>query len=410
MERKILMLKEERAVWTCLLENQELIELHCDVPEESPQTEPALGNIYIGRVQNVAANIGAAFIDIGGVNCYYDISQAKTAVFSKKTGKQPLCAGDELIVQISREAAKTKAPTVSSNLNFTGRYAVLTTGNTRIGVSSKLPRSMREEYRERLQEFQNSEYGLIVRTNAKNVSFEEVLAEIRHLRSRYLHIRETAPYRTCFSCLEAAPQPYLTGLKNVYTEDLSEILVEDDELFAELESYFRTEQPELLEKLRLYDDPLLPLAQLYRIPTQRERALSQHVWLKHGGYLVIQPTEALTVIDVNSGKSTSKKQPSETYLQTNLEAAKEIAKQLRLRNLSGIIVIDFINMQTEEQTQTLLRTLKQETAKDPIQTTVVDVTGLQLVEVTRRKLRKPLHESVRQIAQGAEHHILTKKS
>lgn len=392
MTRKILIIKEQGCIWTYLLEEEEIVEIHCSPQNETEKVPIALGNIYIGKVQNIVANIGAAFIDIGGTNCYYDVSQAEYAIFTNKVGKKPLCIGDELIVQVSKEAVKTKAPTVSSNLSFTGRYAVLTSGNTRIGASLKIPRSQREEYKERLQELKNEDYGIIVRTNAKDAAFETVLEEIQTLRRRFEHIKETASYRTCFSCLQAAEKPYISDLKNVYTEGLTEVITDDSDLYQEVRDYFQKEQPEHLEKLRLYTDTLLPLSKLYSLETVLSHAMSERVWLKHGGYLVIQPTEALTVIDVNSGKCVSKKKNTDTYLKINLEAAKEIAKQMRLRNLSGIVLVDFINLDNEEATQQLLKEFRRFLSQDPIQSTLVDVTELQLVELTRKKVRKPLYE------------------
>ena len=354
--------------------------------------KPVLNSIYVGKVQNIVANIGAAFIDIGGVNCYYDLSQAKHAFFTNKIGKKPLCIGDELVVQITREAAKTKAPTVSSNISFTGRYAVLTFGNTRIGASAKIPKLQREELKAKLQVLKNEDYGIILRTNAKDVPFEVVLDEIKKLQNRLEHLKETAMHRTCFSCLEAAVKPYIADLKNVYLDGLEEIIVEDGDVFEEVRSYLETEQPESLTILRKYEDRALSLAALYNLRKVRERALNKHVWLKHGGYLVIEPTEALTVVDVNSGKDISKKNTVESYLKINMEAAQEIAKQMRLRNLSGIILIDFINLDDEEAMQKLLKSFRYYLSKDPIQATLIDVTGLQLVEVTRKKVRKPLYE------------------
>lgn len=392
MERKILMTREDGIVWTYFQENDEIIEIHCNDMEQTEQQAPILGNIYIGKVQNIVANIGAAFIDIGGVNCYYDMSQAAGAIFTNKIGKKPLCIGDELVVQVSREAVKTKAPTVSSNLNFTGRYAVLTSGNTRIGVSAKLPKAEREEYRQKLNDYANEEYGIIVRTNAKDAPFSVVLEEIEQLKKRYETIKEHAAHRTCYFCLETAMQPYLSGLKNVYTNGLTEIQVECRDLFEEVKAYFQMEQPELLEVLQYYENENLSLSSLYNLHAIRERAMNERVWLKHGGYLVIQPTEALTVVDVNSGKCVSKKKTPEAYLKLNLEAAEEIAKQLRLRNISGIILVDFVNMDDDEAMQQLVKAMRAMCAKDPIQTTVVDVTELQLMEITRKKVRKPLYE------------------
>ncbi len=392
MTRKILIIKEEEDICTYFIEDGDIVEIHLSSQQESREPQAVLGNIYIGKVQNIVANIGAAFIDIGGISCYYDVSQAPHAFFTHKVGKKPLCIGDELLVQVSREAVKTKAPTVSSNISLTGRYAVLTSGNTRIGVSAKLPRALRETYKERLQEWKNEEYGIIVRTNAKEMPLETVLQELSQLKCRFLELKKTAVSRTCFSCLYTAATPYLTDLKNVYAEGLSEIIVEDSGLYEEILEYSRREQPEFVEKLRLYEDPLLPLGKLYGTETVLRLALGEKVWLKHGGYLIIQPTEALTVIDVNSGKCVSKKNRPGAFLQMNLEAAYEIARQIRLRNLSGIIVVDFINLERPEEMQELLREFRRTLSRDPIQTTLIDVTGLQLVEITRKKIRKPLHE------------------
>ena len=152
------------------------------------------------------------------------------------------------------------------------------------------------------------------------------------------------------------------------------------------------EQKEDLDKLRHYEDRLLPLHKVYSIEKHIEQALKEYVWLKSGAYLVIQPTEALTVIDVNTGKNISKKKDDETYLKINMEAAKEAARQIRLRNLSGIILVDFINMDKAEYTERLLVDFEKMLKKDPVVTTLVDMTKLQLVEVTRKKVRKPLHE------------------
>lgn len=392
MTRKILITKEENGIWTWELEDDEVAEIHCSPLEQSQGHQPTLNSIYIGKVQNIVQNIGAAFIDIGGVNCYYDISQANQAFFTHKIGKKPLCIGDELVVQVTREAAKTKAPTVSSNLSFTGRYAVLTSGNTRIGASAKIPKLKREELKAKLQEFKNENYGIILRTNAKDAPFETVLEEIQKLQKRYEHLKETAIHRTCYSCLETAVKPYIADLKNVYLDGLQEIVLEDAEIFEEVKAYFEIEQPEYLSLLRKYEDKLLSLTSLYNLRKVLEHAMSERVWLKHGGYLVIQPTEALTVVDVNSGKDVSKKNTTEAYLKINLEAAQEIARQIRLRNLSGIILVDFINLDDEEAMQTLLKEFRFMLSKDPIQTTLVDVTGLQLVEITRKKVRKPLYE------------------
>ena len=248
--------------------------------------------------------------------------------------------------------------------------------------------------KERLKPLKNEEYGLIIRTNAKDADFAAIQKEIKELEESYYRLRETAGTRTCFSCLKQAPPAYITDLKNVYTEGLSEIIIEGEKLYSQVKEYYEKEQPEDLDKLRLYTGTGLSLAKLYNTQTVLDRALGERVWLKNGAYLVIQYTEALTVIDVNSGKCIAKKNPTETYLKINLEAAKEVAKQMRLRNLSGIVIVDFINLDDEEADKELLKALRQYLAKDPIQATLVDVTELQLVELTRKKVRRPLHESL----------------
>lgn len=396
MKRKILIEKTEGQIRTFFLENDEIVEIHCAPADEESAGRHLLGNIYVGKVKNIVSNIGAAFVEIeSGVNCYYDMKDAEHAVFTHKIGKKPLCIGDELVVQISKEAVKTKAPTVTGNISFTGRYAVLTHGNTRIGVSSKIPKKVREEYKERLRQFQNDRFGIIVRTNAKDAPFQDVLDEISRLKAEYEKIMSAAPTRVCFSCLRSAPPSYISDLKNVYMEGMEEIIVGDPELYTRIQAFFAAEIPEKEGLLRLYDDSAFPLGKLYSTQTAIEKALREKVWLRNGGYLVIQPTEALTVIDVNSGKSAGKGKNEEGILKINLEAAREAARQIRLRNLSGIIIIDFINLESEENVGLLLKEFRMRLAGDPIQTTLVDITPLNLVEVTRKKVHRPLYEQIR---------------
>ena len=396
MKRKILIEKTEGQIRTFFLENDEIVEIHCAPADEESAGRHLLGNIYVGKVKNIVPNIGAAFVEIeSGVNCYYDMKDAEHAVFTHKIGKKPLCIGDELVVQISKEAVKTKAPTVTGNISFTGRYAVLTHGNTRIGVSSKIPKKVREEYKERLRQFQNDRFGIIVRTNAKDAPFQDVLDEISRLKAEYEKIMSAAPTRVCFSCLRSAPPSYISDLKNVYMEGMEEIIVGDPELYTRIQAFFAAEIPEKEDLLRLYDDSAFPLGKLYSTQTAIEKALREKVWLRNGGYLVIQPTEALTVIDVNSGKSAGKGKNEEGILKINLEAAREAARQIRLRNLSGIIIIDFINLESEENVGLLLKEFRIRLAGDPIQTTLVDITPLNLVEVTRKKVHRPLYEQIR---------------
>lgn len=393
MERKILIEKKDGRIRTYLMEDGEVVEIHSSPENDSGEGYFRLGDIYIGKVKKIVPNIGAAFIEIeNGVNCYFDIKGAETAFFTHKSGSRKLCEGDELVVQISKEAVKSKAPTVTGNISFTGRYAVITHGNTRIGVSSKIQKALRDEYKQKLCGMKNENYGIIVRTNARDVSFEEVIAEIDSLTGQYHSLISKAKTRKCFTCLKSAPPSYILDLKNVYMEGMQEIIVEDKALYTRIQSFFKTELPDKLHILKLYENASLSMDKLYSTEKILQDALRERVWLRTGGYLIIQPTEALTVIDVNSGKSISRKDNEEGALKVNLEAAREAARQIRLRNLSGIVIIDFINMEEEENIRRLLRELKFYLEKDPIQTSLVDMTLLGLVEITRKKLRRPLYE------------------
>lgn len=394
MSQKIIVTNIGGRIITALSEDDRIVELHYGGRYEDEEAL-RLGNIYIGKVQNIVQNIRAAFIEVaGGISCYYPMDEGCMPIFTSKFGKKPLCIGDELLVQISKEAVKTKAPSVSAKLNFTGKYAVLTYGDTRIGLSSKLTRSQKDRLRKIAGEYQSEEYGFIIRTNAAEVSDEILRGELEFLIEEYEYVRRIGASRVCYSCVKQAPAPYLTDLKNAYQKDLTAICVEDERLYQNVEEYLRRYQPEDLPKLVRYEDKLLPMHKLYSIEKHLTDALKERVWLKSGAYLVIQPTEAMTVIDVNTGKCVSKKKDDETFLKINLEAATEVARQLRLRNLSGIILIDFINMNDAAATQELLKKLEKELKKDPIETILVDMTKLQFVEITRKKIRKPLKEAL----------------
>ena len=233
MKRKILIEKTDGQYRTYFLENDEIVEIHCSPADETSGQHHRLGSIYVGKVKNIVPNIGAAFIEIeNGISCYYDMKEAPNAVFTSRIGKKPLCIGDELVVQISKEAVKTKAPTVTSNLSFTGRYAVLTHGNTRIGVSSKLPRSVRDEFKAQLKDWHNDQFGIIVRTNAKDADFGDVIREIESLREDYLALlEEQLPEAAKFSLLRQAiaEQEGMT----VTVEDIQEQLGDSYDSYVE---------------------------------------------------------------------------------------------------------------------------------------------------------------------------------
>jgi len=390
LESKLIVVKKDRRIFTVLTENGKVCALSCYGEEE----QPLLGNIYIGRVQKVVKNIGAAFIEIEkGFPCYYPLNDCETPVYTKKINSPSMTAGDEVLVQVNREAHKTKPPSLTTNLNFTGKYLVLTTGALRIGVSAKLDGETRTRLKTLISEIAGGKYGFIVRTNAKDARENEVLKEADYLISLCEDTIEKAKYRSAFTQIYQTASPWLSQLRDTYGSGLS-IVTDDEKLYGQMHEYLQTMQPEDLPRLSMYKDKLLPLSKLYCLEKALKDALSEHVWLKSGAYLVIQPTEALTVIDVNTGKYESKKKKQDTFLRINLEAAQEIARQLRLRNLSGIIIVDFINMDAAEDKETLMQTLKEFLHHDPVKTVLVYMTALNLVEITRKKVRKSLAEQV----------------
>lgn len=389
MKHKIIITHYKDGIVTALFHDGKAVELMFTPKEE----KGLLGNIYVGKVTNVVKNIRAAFIEIEDrIPCYYPLEKNGNPLFTKKGNANKLTAGDELLVQVSKDAAKTKAPSLTSRLSFSGKYLVLTHGDTKIGFSSKLNAVDRERLAPLLEPFRNTAYGWIVRTNAATAEEKEIREEAERLKQKYETLLAKAMHRPCRTCLYRTPAEYLTQLKNYYSQDYEEILTDDAVLYEEIRDYLREYQPEDQNKLRLYSDRLLPLFKLYSLETAFENALRERVWLKSGGYLVIQPTEALTVIDVNTGKYDGKKNLQETFLKINREAAKETARQLRLRNLSGIIIVDFINMESREHKEQILTLLTEELKKDPKKAVVVDMTPLGLVELTRKREQGPLYE------------------
>lgn len=380
----------ERTVYA-FYENDHAAELSC-LPAGG---ESILGNIYVGKVKNIAANISAAFIEIAnGQLCYYALNDNDAPIFTTPKKKNTLVAGDELLVQVSREAVKTKAPTVTANLNFAGKYLVLTSGKHHLGLSSKLSPEDKQRLRTIAEPFLGKDFGIIVRTNAAEASEDELRAELGELTEAYRHTVETGRNRACFSLVYKEPSAYAARLRGLRADSFNKIVTDRADIYRELKAYLTDRQPADLPKLYFYEETAPSLDSVYGLSKAFEEAGKERVWLKSGGYLVIQPTEALTVVDINTGKYTGKRKKDDTFLKINLEAARELARQLRLRNLSGIIVADFIDMDREEDKQTLMAVLASELKKDPIRTSLVDMTPLGLVEITRKKVQKTLAEQV----------------
>ena len=375
-----------------LMNHKDCMEISCDIEEE----RSLIGNIYVGKVKNIVKNIDAAFVEIKkGVLCFLPLSEAEDAIFTNHKENQKISIGDELLVQVLKDGVKTKAPVVSSNLNFTGRYFVFTTKRKEeLGVSNKLEAADRKRLQDFVRQKNDDGFGVIIRTNAKNASEEELNAEYAYLKEVHNKVVNFGVHKTVFSLLMQDEAPYIKQLRNISQDELGEIITDDKEIFEQAQEFLSKHQPADLDKLRFYEDESYSLWKLYGLETVLDDATRTRVWLKSGGYLVVEPTEALTVIDVNTGKYDGNKKVDATFKKINTEAAIETAKQLRLRNISGIIIIDFIDMKSEEDKQDVLNTLTQELKKDPVKAALVDMTKLNLAEVTRKKVKKSLREQL----------------
>lgn len=412
-EGKLLVLEREGHILTLLTAGNRLAAVNACKKAEADGIQ--VGDIYLGKVQNIVKNIEAAFVEVSkGVLCYLSLSEGQNATVTNRpefSGR--LQTGDELIVQVEREAIKTKLPAVTARISLSGRYLALAQGSAKLGISGKLEQDKKQYIVEKLaeenlvdakrkcricEEMKKTPYGMIIRTNAGALQEDmtPLFAEWKALEEQYTRLMQVAFYRPCYTCLKKNPPAYLEGLKDFYREEYEEIVTDIPEIYEAIKNYAEDTMFSEQIPLRLYQDTQLPLAKLYSVESRLEEALASRIWLKSGGYLVIEPTEALTVIDVNTGKYDAKKGSlKDTCKKINLEAAKEIAWQLRLRNLSGIIIVDFINIEEKDFQEQLLSCLKNLVKKDPVHTTIIDMTPLGLVEITRKKINKPLKEQLR---------------
>lgn len=366
------------------------------------ESGPQIGDICLARVKDVVPEIRAAFVQLApGQIAYLPLEQAP----------EKLHCGDELAVQVTKEAQKTKDPVVTAHWSLTGRLAVLVTDSSCLSVSAKIhDTEWKAEAKERLkpllyaQKSAPPSYGFIIRTGAYQAPWEELCEEVQALSAEYQRIRQLESTRACFSILRQSEPPWLSRLYGLSgavgniaedSDKLWEIVTDSPAIYGQCRDFLSCRNMTEFFSLRLYNDTSYPLAKLYSLDTVTEDALRKNVWLKSGGYLVIEPTEAMVVIDVNTGKSESRRTKEEHILRLNLEAADEIARQMRLRNLSGMILIDFIDMKQSEHREQLMSHLREAVRHDPVGVSVIDMTKLGIVECTRRKTSRPLHEQLK---------------
>ncbi len=397
-----------------------------------------IGAIYLGKVKKLVKNLNACFVEIADrEQCFLSLDRITDPPFlTNRAYDGRILEGDELLVQLEYDAIKTKQAVVTTRISLRGEYFVLSTGEMRVGISKKLGDKQRKEIRGLLTEWQVTTpngvpvqqegippFGLVVRTQAgqllRQASEEDqeetekatAAAEFLHreyeeLYSRFSALFRQGRHRTCFTCLQEAGSALEEALRPFPTGEYEEVVTDLAGIHDELKLLQEQNAFPEDKKLRFYQDERLSLNQLYSLSARLEEALGRTVWMKSGANLVIEQTESLTAIDVNTGKSIaglSRKSAEETICRVNLEAAREVARQLRLRNLSGIIIVDFINMASSDQKEELMAYLRELVREDPVTVRVVDMTPLGLVEITRKKVSPSLLEQFgRRRAQGGQ--------
>ena len=358
------------------------------------EEDSLLNHIYVGRVENIVSNINAAFVRISPSQmCYLSSEDLKAPIYAKKQSeRKALSIGDEIVVQITKDAIKTKDPVVSTKLTLAGKYCMVTTENTSFGISKKITGDNHFKMSELISAYiskgKEHEFGLIVRTNALEASEEELKTDIENIIEKFVLLKQKAPHQCAFSSLYKPESAYIQKLKSVNLNDLDGVYTDEIDIYEDIKENL----PYLADKglLKLYQDDKVTLSTLYNFRGSLDKLTEKRVWLKSGANIIIEQLETLTVIDVNSGKNVSKN--DEAILNINKEAAIEIGKQLRLRNISGMIIVDFVNMSSKEGEEELLSMFKGVVAKDSVPTQVLDMTRLGLVEVTRKKTNKSLLE------------------
>jgi ribonuclease E len=385
------------------LEGRNLVEHSvAKVVNETTQID---GNIYVGRVQNVLPGMEAAFIDIGipknGVLYRGDAQFDADDVESHRSGpaariEEMLRPGQTIVCQVTKNPIGAKGARLTQEVSLPGRFVVLVPNSGAFGISKRLGDTERRRLRRITDEIRPDGHGLIVRTAAEGVSAEELRRDVDSLVAKWSEIESRAARsnepRLIYRDLDLA----VRILREEFNSDYRGVLIDDRVLFDKVRDYVVAVNPELADRIEYYDTESeeLPLFERYFVHEQLHKALDRKVWLPSGGSLIIERTEALTVIDVNTGKNVGKSNLEETVFRNNLEAADEVARQLRLRDIGGIIVIDFIDMESKSNREAVAGALRDALSRDKTRSQVFDISELGLVEMTRKRVSEGLLESV----------------
>ncbi len=419
MRREILVSATPQESWVALREDNKLAEIMFDRPDQ----DRVLGDIFLGRVEAVLPGIQAAFVDIGtGKAGFLHVSDLNLPSEDdgeggngkgrrgrgRRKGNLPpiqdhVQKGQEILVQVTKEAISTKGPRLTAEISLPGRFLVYMPHASRVGVSRKIEgRAQRSKLRSMAQNVPPDDSGgLIVRTVGEEVTQEKLEHEFGRLFERWQSIEARAKELSAPAAVHREATLISGVIRDLFSDKFEALRVDSKKAYNEIVDYVTSVDPDLLDRVHLHNGSG-PLFDEFGVEEAIQKAFSRNVPLKSGGSLVIEPTEALVSIDVNTGRFTGKgkKDPEQTILKTNLEAAREIAKQLRLRDVGGIIVVDFIDMEAQENRDKVLRELRSYLGRDRARTKTFEISDLGLVEMTRQRVRPSVFNSLTSVCQS----------
>ena len=393
---------EQDVTQIAVLEGRSLIEHH--VARNQADANQIDGNIYRGRVKNVLPGMEAAFVDIGtpknAVLYWGDVHAERDDSIEREPGatriEHLLRPGQTIVCQVTKNPIGLKGARLTEEVSLPGRFVVLVPNSSASGISKRLDDNERKRLRKLLDEIRPEGHGIIVRTAAEGVSADELRRDVAQLLERWREIDDKARRLPAPALLHAEPHLALRAIREEFTEEYRGVVIDDAELYDAVRAYVADIDPALADRVEYYDPAAehLPLFERHHVHEQLHKALDRKVWLPSGGSLIIERTEALTVIDVNTGKNVGSSSLEETVFRNNLEAAEEIARQLRLRDIGGIIVIDFIDMEVKANRQEVVTTLRAALMRDKTPTQVYDISELGLIEMTRKRVGEGLVEAL----------------
>jgi len=393
---------EPEVTQIAVLEGRSLIEHHVERAEDDANQID--GNIYRGRVKNVLPGMEAAFVDIGtpknAVLYWGDVQFDRDDIGDREPGatriEHLLRPGQSILCQVTKNPIGLKGARLTQEVSLPGRFVVLVPNSDASGISKRLDDRERRRLRSILDEIRPEGHGVIVRTAAEGVDVDELRRDVESLVEKWIEIEEKAKRLPSPSLLYSEPHLALRAIREELNDEYRGIVVDDLDLFNLVRAYVADIDPELADRVEYYDAAAegISIFERNHVHEQLHKALDRKVWLPSGGSLIIERTEALTVIDVNTGKNVGSSNLEETVFQNNLEAAEEIARQLRLRDIGGIIVIDFIDMEIKSNRADVAATLRQSLSRDKTPTQIFDISELGLVEMTRKRVGEGLVESL----------------